>query len=1043
TNSTGSDSLISIPVEVTIQGTPHLAYNQDTLDFDTVASSVSYVDSIQVINPGCEPLNFNSITTSSAAFSPQSNSLSVAAYDTVWAQVSFQGSSVGLYQDSLSLNSPGLDTTLPLQAYVLGKPVIAFDSVSFNRSVNGCLDSIPFSLMLYNQGQLGLQWTAGGVTQFSDDFETGSLNSNFWDINASNGLVGNHCYVQSGSNSLTMRTGPREVVTNTFDVAQGDSVSFYAASGNQGTGCESPDGISEALHLEYKTPSGSWTNLVTVVSTNGLTKYAAQIPVSSSSMRFRFIQNNFSASSFDHYFIDDFQISGDATSPLTPASGNLSGSDSIQLSGYLDIDNLPSGAHSKSIRFTSNDPLYPDTSITVNIQINGFPKASLLSSNCLAYDTLQQGANGVDTLRIANSGCDTLDITSLQSNSGDLSWPGSSFQIAPEDTLNLPVTLSSSSLGAFSDTILVSNNDTALQVCVSAYLVGAPLASVPQDTIRYTLNKCHVVGSTSFQLDNQGQASLDYQLRIGSYQTPFSQKSYSVSGGQTAHTFNGLPSSADSIIITVVLNGDYDNWTERTSLRVDNNYQGYLPDNNLSFQPDTLVYVVPSYLHSSLLSDGSLNIDLNNSNNVSGASGSFHSVQVRVVENVNWVSFTGATSGSISAGSSASPSLLFNAALLSVGSYNTYASVSSNTPGNGYLSVPILLEVVSEPEIAVSDTCIYFSLTEVGDTTFDSLTVYNQGCQPLNLSNMFTGVSSFQVTPSTGTVPVGDSLQVQLSFIPNNTGTFNGTAIINNSDSTRTVCLQGTAAAMPLAAFSFNNENICKGEISFQHSAQNFNTLFWDFGDGATSSQPNPLHQYQSPGTYQVILRAQNAIGVDSMTQTVTANPIATNFAVSQDTARRNDTIAFTDSTNGAVSWTWDFGDGTTSNLQNPTHSYSALGLYTVRLTATDNRNCTETKSRDILVTDQNSLNDWVLRNQVNLYPNPARTVTTLSANGLEWKNFHLKIYNNLGQVVTELKPKTTNGQVKISTKSWEPGLYHLQVQKNARVMARFSLVVQ
>lgn len=76
-------------------------------------------------------------------------------------------------------------------------------------------------------------------------------------------------------------------------------------------------------------------------------------------------------------------------------------------------------------------------------------------------------------------------------------------------------------------------------------------------------------------------------------------------------------------------------------------------------------------------------------------------------------------------------------------------------------------------------------------------------------------------------------------------------------------------------------------------------------------------------------------------------------FSVSQNTVFVGDVVHFTDeSTNSPESWSWDFGDGTTSNLQNPDHTYTAEGNYTVSLTATNSIGfATEIKTNYITVT--------------------------------------------------------------------------------------------
>ncbi len=118
-------------------------------------------------------------------------------------------------------------------------------------------------------------------------------------------------------------------------------------------------------------------------------------------------------------------------------------------------------------------------------------------------------------------------------------------------------------------------------------------------------------------------------------------------------------------------------------------------------------------------------------------------------------------------------------------------------------------------------------------------------------------------------------------------------------------------------------------------------TWSWSFGDGATSSQQNPSHTYSAPGTYTVALTASSAGGQNTKTTpscvTVTVAPPAANFSASPTSGPAPLTVAFTDTSSGSpTSWSWSFGDGGTSSQQNPSHTYSAAGTYTVALTASN-----------------------------------------------------------------------------------------------------------
>jgi PKD repeat protein len=110
---------------------------------------------------------------------------------------------------------------------------------------------------------------------------------------------------------------------------------------------------------------------------------------------------------------------------------------------------------------------------------------------------------------------------------------------------------------------------------------------------------------------------------------------------------------------------------------------------------------------------------------------------------------------------------------------------------------------------------------------------------------------------------------------------------------------------------------------------------FWDFGDGATSTLENPVHTFLSNGSFNVCLTASNAIAGDTYCEFVVidayAVPIA-NFSFTGDPD-----VAFTDlSLNTPTSWFWDFNDGATSTLQNPTHTFTEDGTFSVCLTATN-----------------------------------------------------------------------------------------------------------
>ena len=138
------------------------------------------------------------------------------------------------------------------------------------------------------------------------------------------------------------------------------------------------------------------------------------------------------------------------------------------------------------------------------------------------------------------------------------------------------------------------------------------------------------------------------------------------------------------------------------------------------------------------------------------------------------------------------------------------------------------------------------------------------------------------------------------------------------------------------ALFVVDDSVICIGDATFlQNSSFGFSDYLWSFGDGDTSTETNPVHLYQSPGTYQIYLVGNPC--ADSATATVTVDSMSyVRFDVGNQPLCEGQGITFYSSyPDGADTLTWNFGDGTflTEGFQ-PVHAYDTSGIWTVTLTA-------------------------------------------------------------------------------------------------------------
>jgi PKD repeat protein len=116
-------------------------------------------------------------------------------------------------------------------------------------------------------------------------------------------------------------------------------------------------------------------------------------------------------------------------------------------------------------------------------------------------------------------------------------------------------------------------------------------------------------------------------------------------------------------------------------------------------------------------------------------------------------------------------------------------------------------------------------------------------------------------------------------------------------------------------------------------------TFFWDFGDGNTSTVANPVHQYLNNTTWTPCLTITDANGCDTtmcMAVAVSCSPVSCNAVSTYGYTDCNSLWFLTSSSGNQFSYFWDFGDGSTSTLADPTHDYAADGTYIVLVSVSD-----------------------------------------------------------------------------------------------------------
>ncbi|PWS29429.1 hypothetical protein DHW03_06335 [Pedobacter yonginense] len=166
---------------------------------------------------------------------------------------------------------------------------------------------------------------------------------------------------------------------------------------------------------------------------------------------------------------------------------------------------------------------------------------------------------------------------------------------------------------------------------------------------------------------------------------------------------------------------------------------------------------------------------------------------------------------------------------------------------------------------------------------------------------------------------------------------------------------------LPTAKFTVSPTSCAKSDVTFTDQSTSNNpdfgitNWFWDFGDGKTSTEQNPKHQYDEEGDYNVTLSVKSGTGCYSDPTPVTVVSIyplpVSAFSAPAISCINTDVLITDQSTissaktpNTIINWHWDFGDGTPPVDQTTpaafAHQYATPGTYTISLTTTSARDC-------------------------------------------------------------------------------------------------------
>jgi PKD repeat protein len=333
--------------------------------------------------------------------------------------------------------------------------------------------------------------------------------------------------------------------------------------------------------------------------------------------------------------------------------------------------------------------------------------------------------------------------------------------------------------------------------------------------------------------------------------------------------------------------------------------------------------------------------------------------------------------------------------------------------------------------------------------TIDTSLYYTNNTSTLNSSEIGASYQWFNCN-----IGLNISGAINQNFTPDSSGFYAVIIDVNGCLDTSS-CLSVNVCNIN-SNYTFTNNG--SGNYSFtNNSTGNFNQSHWAFGDGTIDSIANPNHTFTTNGFFTVILtildstvQGDSCVNyfIDTINVTGVANPLPCHagFAIYPDSAT-GDINVVNSATGNSLTYLWNFGDGNTSTLQNPSHTYVTAGPFYLCLTIDDGNGCTDmycdsigkngvifnkTGGFNINVSSPNTtgIDNINLNREINIYPNPTSNQLTITTG----QNIsEVAIIDITGKTIMVAKENTNT----LNVTDLSDGIYFIQLITEERTITK------
>lgn len=260
-----------------------------------------------------------------------------------------------------------------------------------------------------------------------------------------------------------------------------------------------------------------------------------------------------------------------------------------------------------------------------------------------------------------------------------------------------------------------------------------------------------------------------------------------------------------------------------------------------------------------------------------------------------------------------------------------------------------------------------------------------------------------------------------------NTGNFEVILEIENDFCTVSDTIVIVSDLCPIANFTAATND---STLQLTNTANFYNNVYWNFGDGIVSNTDVNSHTYLAEGSYTVQMIVYNNFCIDTIEKQITISFCA---IADFDYTINGLNVLFTNESFNNNSNFWNFGNGATNGTQNPSYHYSNPGSYDVQLIVFNSKLCSDTIIKTILITEKNDSSVAISKinkdHSVHIFPNPIHDV--LNIEFAEGKEFSTKLFNLIGEQIAFEYIEEKQKRKSLDLAHLKTGVYILEIKQD------------